>query len=177
MIKKIFKFLGFFILSILLIIIILIGKYQYDQNQKVDDFFSKVNKVEIVSYPSRTNWEESDRLKTSELHLILEKSSFKEKYIKDRILLSEEQENKLIDVFKNINLGIATQAACYEPRHLIVCFDKENKVYGYFELCIECGTYDSSKNMEGILNFSMEKGAEFEMLFKEFGIKHFTDNN
>ncbi len=177
MVRRILKFLGFFLLSIFLLIIVLIGKYQYDQNQKVDDFFSKVNKVEIVSYPSRTNWEENDRLKTSELHLILEKSSFKEKYIKDRILLSEEQKNKLIDVFKNINLGIATQAACYEPRHLIVCFDKENKVYGYFELCIECGTYDSSKNMEGILNFSMEKGAEFEMLFKEFGIKHFTDNN
>ena len=177
MIKKIFKFLSIFILSIFLIIIILIGNYQYDQNQKVDDFFSKVNKVEIVSYPSRTNWEESDRLKTSELHLILEKSSFKEKYIKDRIRLNEEQKNKLIDVFKEINLGISTQAACYEPRHLIVCFDKENKVYGYFELCIECGTYDSSKNMEGILNFSMEKGVEFEVLFKEFGIKHFTDNN
>ena len=175
--KKIFKFIGIFSLILFLIIIVFIGKYQYDQNQKVDDFFSKVNKIEIVSYPSRTNWEESDRLKTSELHLILEKSSFKGKYIKDRILLSEEQKNKLIDVFKNINLGIATQAACYEPRHLIVCFDKENKVYGYFELCIECGTYDSSKNMEGILNFSMKKGAEFEMLFKEFGIKHFTDNN
>ena len=177
MMKKIFKFIFIFLFSIFLIIIVFIGKYQYDQNQKVDDFFSKVNKVEIVSYPSRTNWEENDRLKTSELHLILEKSSFKEKYIKDRILLSEEQKNKLIDVFKNINLGIATQAACYEPRHLIICFDKENKVYGYFELCIECGTYDSSKNMEGILNFSMEKGAEFEMLFKEFGIKYFTDNN
>ena len=177
MIKKIFKFLGIFILLIFLIIIILIGKFQYDQNQKVDDFFSKVNKIEIVSYPSRTNWEESDRLKTSELHLIVEKSSFKEKYIKDRILLSEEQKKKLIDVFKDINLKIATQAACYEPRHLIVFFDKNNKVYGYLELCIECGTYDSSKNMEGILNFSMQKGAEFETLFKEFGIKHFTDNN
>ena len=177
MMKKIFKFIFIFLFSIFLIIIVFIGKYQYDQNQKVDDFFSKVNKVEIVSYPSRTNWEESDRLKTSELHLILEKSSFKEKYIKDRILLNEKQKSRLIDVFKDINLKIATQAACYEPRHLIVCFDKENKVYGYFELCIECGTYDSSKNMEGILNFSMEKGAEFEMLFKEFGIKYFTDNN
>ncbi len=177
MIKKVFKFLGIFILSILLIIIILIGKYQYDQNQKVDDFFSKVDRVEIVSYSSRTNWDESDRLKTSELHLIIEKSSFKEKYIKDRILLSEEQKNKLIDMFKDIDLRIATQAECYEPRHLIVCFDKSNKVYGYLELCIECGTYDSSKNMEGILNFSMQKGAEFETLFKEFGIKHFTDNN
>ena len=177
MIKKIFKFFGIFILSILLIIIILIGKYQYDQNQKVDDFFSKVDRVEIVSYPSRTNWDESDRLKTSELYSIIEKSSFKEKYIKDRILLSEDQKNKLIDMFKDINLRIATQAACYEPRHLIVCFDKSNKVYGYLELCIECGTYDSSKNMEGILNFSMQKGAEFETLFKEFGIKHFTDNN
>ncbi len=80
-------------------------------------------------------------------------------------------------MFKDINLKIATQAACYEPRHLIVCFDKSNKVYGYLELCIDCGTYDSSKNMEGILNFSMEKGAKFETLFKEFGIKHFTDNN
>ena len=177
MIKKIFKFFGIFILSILLIIIILIGKYQYDQNQKVDGFFSKVDRVEIVSYPSRTNWDESDRLKTSELYSIIEKSSFKEKYIKDRIQLSEEQKNRLIDLFKDINLRIATQAACYEPRHLIVCFDKNNKVYGYLELCIECGTYDSSKNMEGILNFSMEKGAEFETLFKEFGIKHFTDNN
>ena len=169
--------MGIFILSILLIIIILIGKYQYDQNQKVDDFFSKVDRVEIVSYPSRTNWDESDRLKTSELYSIIEKSSFKEKYIKDRILLSEDQKNKLIDMFKDINLRIATQAACYEPRHLIVCFDKNNKVYGYLELCIECGTYDSSKNMEGILNFSMQKGVEFETLFKEFGIKHFTDNN
>jgi hypothetical protein len=177
MIKKIFKFLGIFILSILLIIIILIGKYQYDQNQKVDDFFNKVDSVEIVSYPSRTNWKENDRLKTSELHLIVEKRSFKEKYIKDRILLSEPQKNKIIDRFKDIDLKIATQASCYEPRHLIVCFDKNNKVYGYIELCIECGTYDSSKNMEGILNFSMEKGAEFETLFKEFGIKYFTDNN
>ena len=88
MIKKIFKFLGIFILSILLIIIILIGNYHYDQNQKVDDFFSKVKRVEIVSYPSRTNWQEEDRLKTSELHLIIERSSFKEKYIKDRIRLN-----------------------------------------------------------------------------------------
>lgn len=175
--KNILKFIGGFLIILILIILVFIGMNQYNQNQKVDDFFSKVDRVEIVSYPSRTNWDESDRLKTSELHLIIEKSSFKEKYIKDRILLSEEQKNKLIYMFKDINLRIATQAACYEPRHLIVCFDKSNKVYGYLELCIECGTYDSSKNMEGILNFSMQKGAEFETLFKEFGIKHFTDNN
>lgn len=175
--KKILKFILVFILILLLVILFLIGKYQCDQNQKVDDFFSKVKRVEIVSYLSRTNWQEKDRFKTSELHLIIERISFKEKYIKDIIRLNEEQKNKLIDAFKEINLGIATQAACYEPRHLIVCFDENNKVYGYFELCIECGTYDSSKNMEGILNFSLEKGAEFEVLFKEFGIKHFTDNN
>ena len=175
--KNILKFIGGFLIILILIILVFIGMNQYNQNQKVDKFFSKVYRVEIISYPSRINWKESDRLKTNELHLIIEKSSFKEKYIKDRILLSEDQKNKLIDMFKDINLRIATQAACYEPRHLIVCFDKSNIVYGYLELCIECGTYDSSKNMEGILNFSMQKGAEFETLFIEFGIKHFTDNN
>ena len=94
--KNILKFIGGFLIILILIILVFIGMNQYNQNQKVDNFFSKVYRVEIISYSSRINWKESDRLKINELHLIIEKSSFKEKYIKDRILLSEDQKNKLI---------------------------------------------------------------------------------
>jgi hypothetical protein len=76
--KNILKFIGGFLIILILIILVFIGMNQYNQNQKVDKFFSKVYRVEIVSYPSRINWKESDRLKTSELHLIIEKSSLKE---------------------------------------------------------------------------------------------------
>jgi uncharacterized membrane protein YvbJ len=53
--KNILKFIGGFLIILILIILVFIGMNQYNQNQKVDNFFSKVYRVEIISYPSRIN--------------------------------------------------------------------------------------------------------------------------
>ena len=173
MIKKIFKFIGVLLLLLIIGILIYMGKKQYDQNQKVDNFFSNVKKIEVISYLDRNEWDEKDNPDYDKATFVTDKVIIKQKYLKDKIILNQKQETELIDLFKSLSYGIQMQAACYEPRHLIVFYDKNDKVYGYLELCFECGNYDCSKNMEGVIDFSVERGEEFEKLFKGFGIKYF----
>ena len=43
--KNILKFIGGFLIILILIILVIIGMNQYNQNQKVDDFFREIEKI------------------------------------------------------------------------------------------------------------------------------------
>lgn len=149
---------------------------QSKKDNSIDELFENIDKIEIISYPSRMIWSEEDNPYFEKVTFIDEKVNIKKKYVRDRIILNDNQRDKLINLFKTKSCTECSAAACYEPRHIIVFYDKFDKVYGYYEMCIECGNNSTSENLQEISSFSIEIGEEFEKLFKEFGLKYIGDN-
>ncbi len=149
------------------------------KNNKTNSFkiFDEIDNIEIISYPSRTQWLKEDVYDYRHVDFVKDSVYIKKRYIRDRFFLNDLQIKKLKAVFKKINdIEKSTTAACYDPRHIIV-FYKLNKPIGYIEYCFECGNNDFSENLKEIAeNFSEEKGAELEKLFKEFGVKYIGNN-
>lgn len=140
-------------------------------------FFDEIDKIEIISYPSRTQWLKEDVHDYRQVDFVKDSVCIKKRYIRDRFFLNDLQIEKLKAVFKKINdIEKSTIAACYDPRHIIV-FYKLNKPIGYIEYCFECGNNDFSENLKEIgEDFCQEKGVELEKLFKEFGVKYIGNN-
>ncbi|RAK25319.1 hypothetical protein B0I03_101493 [Flavobacterium aquaticum] len=138
--------------------------------KNVDDFFSNVSKIEIFAYLDRNKWDKSDNPDYRNPDYIKNnKIEIKDKYLRNRIVLSTSQVKELQAGFKNGYYDIA--AACYDPRHAIIFYDKNDVIIGNIEICFECNNVSSSKNL-----YSIGRSASNQMdLFKKFGITYFED--
>jgi hypothetical protein len=96
--------------------------------------FSQAERIEVISYSSRTMWDDDDRDFIIEGRLNLNDDKFKE-----RVELNEEQKESLYQfLFEEECPVFSSVSKCYEPRHLILFYDKEGKLFNYFEVCLEC---------------------------------------
>lgn len=95
----------------------------------------------------------------------------KEKYVRNRIILNQNQINKLKSELENYQPENIVPAACYMPRHVLIFTNAKNEIFGYIEICFTCGNAQSSKNLKFLVRRALEK----EKLFKEFGITYFED--
>jgi hypothetical protein len=138
--------------------------------KNVDDFFSNVSKIEILAYLDRNKWDKSDNPDYRNPDYIKNnKIEIKDKYLRNRIVLSSSQVKELQAGFKKGYYDIA--AACYDPRHAIIFYDKNDVIIGNIEICFECNNVSSSKNL-----YSIGRSASNQMdLFKKFGITYFED--
>ena len=138
--------------------------------KNVDDFFSNVSKIEILAYLDRNKWDKSDNPDYRNPDYIKNnKIEIKDKYLRNRIVLSSSQVKELQAGFKKGYYNIA--AACYDPRHAIIFYDKNDVIIGNIEICFECNNVSSSKNL-----YSIGRSASNQMdLFKKFGITYFED--
>ena len=138
--------------------------------KNVDDFFSNVSKIEIFAYLDRNKWDKSDNPDYRNPNYIKNnKIEIKDKYLRNRIVLSNSQIKELQAGFKKGYYDIA--AACYDPRHAIIFYDKNDVIIGNIEICFECNNVSSSKNL-----YSIGRSASNQMdLFKKFGITYFED--
>lgn len=127
---------------------------------------STISKVRLVTYPSRMFWNNNNSSEVKNIDSII-----KSDIIIDDIFLKEENKEKFISLLED-DYFLKSQAGCYDPRHLFVFYDNENKVTGYYEMCLECGGWDNSKNLDYLPNFCIEKGEDFKKLFVEIGLKN-----
>lgn len=79
--------------------------------------------------------------------------------------LSSEQTKKLLSMLRRTDLAVA---ACYEPRHAFVFFDREKSPVGYIEACLECLNYRFTPPIETNLDFD-ELGELIKDLNLPFG--------
>ena len=138
--------------------------------KNVDDFFSNVSKIEILAYLDRNKWDKLDNPDYRNPNYIKNnKIEIKDKYLRNRIVLSNSQIKELQVGFKKGYYDYS--AACYDPRHAIIFYDKNDVVIGNIEICFECNNVSSSKNL---YNIGMSASNQFD-LFKKFGITYFED--
>lgn len=138
--------------------------------KNVDDFFKNVSKIELLAYLDRNKWDKLDNPDYRNPNYIKNnKIEIKEKYLRNKIVLTKNQILKLKNGFKEGYYDFA--AACYDPRHAIIFYDKNDVIIGNIEICFECNNVSSSKNL-----YSIGRSASNQLnLFKKFGITYFED--
>lgn len=136
--------------------------------------FDKIKKVEFLSYYNRIMWDErKDRNEVSYGELVKnQKIVFDTTLIKERIIVDRIQIKRLYDILKSNCKIQEEQAACYNPRHMILYRDYKNKIIAYQEFCFECIGSRQSKNL---LNNSSFCFSDMKNLFKNVGIKYFGE--
>lgn len=136
--------------------------------------FDKIKKVEFLSYYNRIMWDErKDRNEVSYGELVKnQKIVFDTTLIKERIIVDRIQIKRLYDILKSNCKIQEEQAACYNPRHMILYRDYKNKIIAYQEFCFECIGSRQSKNL---LNNSSFCFSDMKDLFKNVGIKYFGE--
>ncbi len=145
---------------------------QTKETKKIENVFKQTKKIEILAYYDRNKWDDSDNPNYLKVNYIKNnKIEINEKYLKNRIVLTQSQIKKLKKRLSSCKSSIHEVAKCYMPRHAIIFYDENDYVFGYIELCFDCNGSDSSPN----LKFLSECALRQENLFKEFGITHFKD--
>ena len=141
-----------------------------DLEKNVDDFFKNVSKIEIYAFTDRNFWDEIDNPNTDSFPYIKgNEVKIKDKYLKNKVTLTDIQILMLQNGFKEGYYEVA--AACYDPRHAIIFYDKNNVIIGNIEICFDCNNVSSSKNL-----YSIGKTASNQLdLFKKFGITYFGE--
>ncbi|MES2864822.1 MAG: hypothetical protein V4666_11930 [Bacteroidota bacterium] len=139
--------------------------------KKENDFFENIDKVRLVSYTTRTGWNPNEQFDYNSKKDVI----IPEDKIIDDVILKKEDFNSIFKILK-INKDTCSIAACYEPRHKFQ-FYKNGKVIAYYEVCLECGGWKNSKNLNFLPDFCMEKGTELKEIFKKLGLKNYGEGS
>lgn len=92
--------------------------------------YSQADKVEIITFYSKSN-DYKTLLKGGKVNLLPDE-------IDDRKFLNQEQVYKLAQLFNNIDNCFDMSMNCYDPKHLVVFYDKKGKAFTFIEVCLEC---------------------------------------
>jgi hypothetical protein len=169
-----------FLISILLLISC--------KNNDAEKTFSKVinkrdfpvknfSKIELVSYYNRIYWDTKFKGEFPIHKVLVEdyKLTFDSTMIQERVVLNKVQEKELLNLMVSDSCSIdQVAAACYNPRHMILFRDNKNRIIGYNEFCLECG---SSRNSDNLEDFQQYCYYDMSNLFKKFGIKLFVESD
>ena len=161
-----------------LIVLISLFSCKNEKEEAVELFTKEVKKVKIWSYPARGLWDVKDGKERQGIKISNNKIQLDTTKIIDNVELNDNQKKELFALLKNDICGISgTHAACYIPRHLILFYDENEKLIGFYEFCIECGGSVESESLKNIPTFCIEKGTKMEQLLKGFGLKITSDKS
>jgi hypothetical protein len=162
---------------ILLLSLIFIVSCQKKEDKKAEIFLKGINEVKLYSYPSRMMWDTINGRSNSNLKFEKGKLIFDKTKVIDSLVLSNDQKDKVFNILLDTKWEEkGMQAACYEPRHLFL-FYKDNKLVGYYEVCLECGGWLSSKELDDLPMFCIEKGDELKELFVKMNLKNIGEEH
>lgn len=139
--------------------------------KKENDFFESIDKVRLISYTTRTGWNPNEKFDyNSKKEVIIPDDK-----IIDDVILKKEDFNSILKILKT-NEDTCDIAACYDPRHKFQ-FYKNGKVIAYYEVCLECGGWKNSKNLNFLPNFCIAKGKDLKEIFKNIGLKNYGEGS
>lgn len=157
----------------LLFVLFLTNSCSTTLRKEINSAFEKTKRIEILAYIDRNQWDEEDNSTYLKLNYIKNGNlEINKKYLKNRIILNEEQIKilkKRLSKCEIENWG----AKCYNPRHAILFYDKNDKIYGYMEMCFDCNGSESSENFKTFSGCALG----LKETLKEFGITYFNDGN
>ena len=141
-----------------------------EKPNKTEIFLDQYDKIKLISYNKhRDVYSTNNKIKvvnnTIKIpniqyidNLVLDKKNSKKIF---NILLSEQKE--------------CSRADCYNPRHILLFYQK-NIIVGFYEFCAECGGSEQSKNIN-IPPICSEQGNELIKVFKEMNLKNNGEEN
>lgn len=153
-----------------LILLISCGK-----GNKIPYPFSKSEYIEVISYGNRMDWDTINGMsKDYYEYSILDKGRIKdfEKNSIEKVRLNKPQEEELYEILYNTNCFSPEVAACYEPRHSFIFYNKDQKRYAAIEVCLKCLGSRETKGVKKI-EFCEEKITKLKTFLESIGIKHF----
>lgn len=135
--------------------------------------FSKAERIELVSYPVRYNWDTIRNGKKTYLGPIVENKKLVDPSgFKERVLLNEKQKQNLFNSLFIRETKECEVAMCFDPRHAILFYNEKLEIIANIEICFECGnSYSTFKHNE----LCYEGLAPISNIFKEAGIKYFGE--
>jgi hypothetical protein len=168
------KILANYVLKLIgfLLAILIFNSCNLKHKREINSIFDKVNRIEILAYVDRNQWNQEDNSDFLKLNFIQNgKLEINKKYLKNIISLNKNQ----IEILKNKLSKCKTEnwaAACYDPRHALLFYDEKDKIFGYIEMCFDCNRSESSEN----LKLFSDCALDLKESFKEFGITYFGED-
>ena len=135
--------------------------------------FNKAEKIEVISYPTRHNWDKNfsfsgdNIVKNGKLNL-------DSKYFKQRKVITNEEARFFFEPLIYSKCKQIEMAACYNPRHLFLFYDKNGKIFEFFEICLECLQSKSSEKFPKV-DICGKYYNIYEDNFRKIGIKYLRD--
>lgn len=144
----------------------------FQGKSEIDLIFEQTKKIDLLAFYDRDQWEKEDYPSHSYKvnYLKNNKVNIKEKYLRNKITLNQIQIGKLKDSLESCKPQDGV-AMCYMPRHSLIFYDNNDKIFGYIEICFDCNRTESSKNLEFLSDCVLWQ----KELFKEFGITYFNE--
>ena len=135
--------------------------------------FNKAEKIEVISYPVRNSWDKnfsfSAKNIVSNKKLIIDSS-----YFKERIVISKQQAEIFFKPLIFDKCKEEVGVACYDPRHLFLFYNKEGKIFEYYEICFDClRAYSTGKFPATNICYGSEE--MYKNNLRKIGIKYFGD--
>lgn len=135
--------------------------------------FSEADRIEVISFEYKDYWDINEE---GNYKIIDGKLAFDESIIKERVILNSRIEKNL---FKVLNSEICPDESgvydCYTPEHRVLFYDENSKLIAYLEICFQCKDYRISDGWKTV-GFCDQNLEELKTLFKDAGIKHFTEH-
>lgn len=154
------------------ILLLILGCSQSNDSKQIEEIFKQTSKIEIYAHLVHYRWDENDSIAKKALwHNTL--ADIPEKYIRNKIVLTKDQTSKLKKNILSVNNEITDVMDCYEPRHLIIFYNKNNTILGHINICFSCSSARGSSN----LSVFKERILFQNKLFREFGITYFFETN
>jgi hypothetical protein len=161
-----------------IIVLISLFSCKSEKEEAFELFTKEVEKVKIWSYPARGLWDVEDGKERQGIKILNNKIQLDTTKIIENVELNGNQKENLFELLnEDVCFFGGTHAACYIPRHLILFYDENEKLIGFYEFCIECGGSVESKSLKNIPTFCIEKGTKMEQLLKGFGLKITSDKS
>lgn len=137
--------------------------------------FNQTDKIEVISYPVRYNWDTiRDGKKVYLGDLVENKRLVNPSGIKERITLNDKQKQDLFSKLFIRETKDCTVAACFDPRHAILFYNEKSEIIAYIEICFDCG-YDRGSRGFKYNDICYEGMAALKPIFQEAGIKYYGD--
>ena len=170
-------------LGVCTLVVILLSCSGEQQNQKpVANSFSVSDSIRTEHY----NWK-TPKYKTVKAYLLSDeltyqwirnqdsgKRNFFEKIEKEKnVILSEIQINKIKTLFTvTLSDSLSAGADCFNPRHVIVYYDQEERPIAAILACFECDRLQTLPEADKDLNLYL---YNFRPLFQELGLPVFDN--
>jgi hypothetical protein len=142
------------------------------EKEELTQFLDKVYRVEFVRLLGDCISPEYCRAKSIVYEFSDSTFQPKKNYFRQIVKVKKEDLNTIFNILyvHRIESNLITNTDCYEPRNGIVFYDKDNKVFAFFEICFQCRGQKTTKKIPKLDRLTPSDYYELRDLFEKYGI-------